>query len=330
MILLLATLFVGAATGEAAARPGDDGANGPPEHAQGEKGGKADRQGPAAGGPGNAEPRGKANGHGRDEPTQEPPAAAPPTGGERADPPKERPVEAEHAPALPPREPVLNDLPLQPPMALFVVEALGPFVLVDALDAHDPDGAIVTYHWDWGDGTSQYGTDLEFHLYDDPFVPHTITLRVTDSDGLQDTLAIRLAAADDPLTAVMELHAVDDVLVADGYGSDAGAFLLVSWVWDWGDGTTSEGPIVEHRYAEDGTYTVRLTVTDETDRSATAEGTAHVQTAAKPVAKQQAAAYVTAASGATPANEELELAPTPALPLVLALVGLMLLTARRR
>lgn len=332
LILLLVALFLGAAAGGAAARPGDDGSNGPPEHARGEKGGKTDRKDSTpGGGPGNAEPQGKANGHSRDEPPSDPPTAAPPQDTDQtATSPRDPPAEPDPSPARPHEETLPTERPLEPPVALFVIETMGPFVLVDAIDAFDPDGAIVTYHWDWGDGASQYGTDLEFHLYDDPFVPHTITLRITDSDGLQDTLAIPVAAAEDPLIAVMELHAVDDVLIADGYGSDAGSFLITSWLWEWGDGTTSEGPIAEHRYDEDGTYTVRLTVTDETDRSATTEGTAHVQTTMRPVAGQQAAAYVTAESGAAPSSEKLEVAPTPALPLVLALLGPMLVRARRR
>jgi hypothetical protein len=38
---------------------------------------------------------------------------------------------------------------------------------------------------------------------------------------------------------------------------------LVAWTWDFGDGTTGTGRAVEHRYAAAGTFTVRLTVTDD-------------------------------------------------------------------
>jgi hypothetical protein len=37
---------------------------------------------------------------------------------------------------------------------------------------------------------------------------------------------------------------------------------VVSYAWDFGDGATGEGVSVSHVFAQDGAYTVRLTVTD--------------------------------------------------------------------
>ncbi len=37
---------------------------------------------------------------------------------------------------------------------------------------------------------------------------------------------------------------------------------LVRWVWNWGDGTSGEGPDAVHAYAASGPYTITLTVTD--------------------------------------------------------------------
>ncbi|MCK4885425.1 PKD domain-containing protein, partial [Candidatus Bathyarchaeota archaeon] len=38
---------------------------------------------------------------------------------------------------------------------------------------------------------------------------------------------------------------------------------IVSYSWDFGDGTTATGVTVDHAYSEDGNYTVTLTVTDD-------------------------------------------------------------------
>jgi len=48
---------------------------------------------------------------------------------------------------------------------------------------------------------------------------------------------------------------------------------IVSYAWDFGDGSTGTGAIVEHSYGHDGTYTVTLTVTTELLKSDIASAT---------------------------------------------------------
>lgn len=49
---------------------------------------------------------------------------------------------------------------------------------------------------------------------------------------------------------------------SDSYDSDGS---IVSYDWDFGDGSTGSGATVSHTFAADGTYTVILTVTDDAD-----------------------------------------------------------------
>lgn len=44
---------------------------------------------------------------------------------------------------------------------------------------------------------------------------------------------------------------------------------IVSYVWDFGDGTTGTGKTTTHTYPNPGTYTVKLTVTDAAGNSST-------------------------------------------------------------
>ncbi|MFN2195930.1 MAG: PKD domain-containing protein [Anaerolineales bacterium] len=44
------------------------------------------------------------------------------------------------------------------------------------------------------------------------------------------------------------------------YSYDPAYIGIVSWQWDFGDGTGAEGPYVNHRYTADGSYDVTLTV----------------------------------------------------------------------
>ncbi len=48
----------------------------------------------------------------------------------------------------------------------------------------------------------------------------------------------------------------------DGTGSTAVTGTIVSWVWDFGDGTTGSGAVFQHTYAFPGEYYATLTVTD--------------------------------------------------------------------
>ena len=45
--------------------------------------------------------------------------------------------------------------------------------------------------------------------------------------------------------------------------TDSSLGMVSAWSWDFGDGTTGTGRAVEHRYTAAGTFTVRLTVTDD-------------------------------------------------------------------
>ena len=60
-----------------------------------------------------------------------------------------------------------------------------------------------------------------------------------------------------------------DGLLFDGQYTQSSA-PIVKWVWDFGDGIiddTSNSPGVGHMYQAPGSYTIRLTVTDQNDQT---------------------------------------------------------------
>jgi PKD repeat protein len=69
----------------------------------------------------------------------------------------------------------------------------------------------------------------------------------------------------------------DTIQFSDNSYDPAGAGLS-AWAWDFGDGTTSTLEYPAHRYAADGTYTVRLTVTTSDGRTASTSQSLQVQT----------------------------------------------------
>jgi parallel beta-helix repeat protein len=130
---------------------------------------------------------------------------------------------------------------------------------------------IVTWKWDFGDGSTsnEKSPTHEYAKNGD----YTVSLTVTEVDGdsntatkpgyikVQDTVPTADFSADkttgaEPLTVVFAEKCTSPY---DG---------LASWEWDFGDGTTSDQQNPTHVYAREGSYTVKLTVT-ETDGEST-------------------------------------------------------------
>ena len=75
----------------------------------------------------------------------------------------------------------------QPPVPEFDFTISGLTVCVNASKSIDPDGNIVHYKWDFGDGEEREGLEVE-HTYTKPG-RYTITLTVTDNSGITNTLS---------------------------------------------------------------------------------------------------------------------------------------------
>src|SRR5206468_4830722 len=69
-----------------------------------------------------------------------------------------------------------------------------------------------------------------------------------------------------------------DTLTFDASGSAAASgATITSYAWNFGDGaTSSSGPTTSHKYSSVGSFTVRVTVTDNQGRTGTATVTVSV------------------------------------------------------
>ncbi len=134
-----------------------------------------------------------------------------------------------------------------------------------ATDPGSIDQAGLVYTWDFGDGTQGSGPIVS-HSYATPG-DYTVKLTVTDKDGAQgsDTATVQVIAVNQPPTAMISgptQGLVGEPLIFSGSGSSDGDGGIVSYVWDFGDGSTGEGSVVTYAYTQDGIYQVVLTVRD--------------------------------------------------------------------
>ncbi len=120
---------------------------------------------------------------------------------------------------------------------------------------------IVSWAWDFGDGTSSSVQD-PIHVYTAPGT-YFVTLTVTTSAGcIANT--VQNIEVNFPPTADFEFTSTcfgEDIHFTD-LSFTSGFGPVVSWAWDFGDGNTSNLQNPVHTYAAMGSYTVSLVAYD--------------------------------------------------------------------
>jgi len=159
------------------------------------------------------------------------------------------------------------------PVSSFAYQPTEPIVnqtvTFDASQSYDPDGRIVYYNWNFGDGTTLGVTN--------PFVTHTykkdgtydVTLVVTDDSGLisstRKTVAITAKDVTRPIAEAGSDQTVDEdtTVTFDGSGSTDNVGI-VKYLWTFTDATpkTLADVAPTYNFATPGTYIVTLNVTD--------------------------------------------------------------------
>ncbi len=136
-------------------------------------------------------------------------------------------------------------------------------IVFNASSSYDIDGMIVNYTWDFGDGSIAYGMEVK-HVYPDNGT-YIVRLSIEDDDGGTDFISKIMEIKNVPPSAFFdytpdEPNDVEPVKFMDhSYDADG---EIVNISWQFGDGNYSYEKNPEHIYAENGIYTVVLTVVD--------------------------------------------------------------------
>jgi PKD repeat protein len=135
------------------------------------------------------------------------------------------------------------------------------------------DYAWKTYDWDFGDGETGQGRDVN-HAYKEA-KQYRVTLTTTAENGVRkkasryitiDSNNLKPVTSGNPLTPEFTVYVPlqspvppQDV-VFDAAASTSGSDPISTYSWDFGDSTTGQGRKVTHTYNASGEYEVTLTI----------------------------------------------------------------------
>ena len=143
-------------------------------------------------------------------------------------------------------------------------EGYSPLVVDFASAGDDPDGWIVDWSWDFGDGETGAGATVSHAFVERGGA--TVTLTVTDDEGATASASVTVNVLNrDPIAAAAVTSATAEAgedLGFDASGSTDGDGDTLSYEWDFGDAVTGAGVAPAHYYRVPGVYTVTLTVED--------------------------------------------------------------------
>ncbi len=174
------------------------------------------------------------------------------------------------------------------PTAIFALSPTGPSidetVFFNASDSTASAGrSIATYSWTFGDGRTASGVTVS-HDYDVAGT-YNVTLTVTDNRGASDSTSSSVIVVTGAPTVSFVFSpsapATGAVVRFDAVASSpAPGRSIVSYDWNFGDGSTATGVTTSHSFATAGAYNVTLTVTDNEGVTNATSSTVTVTTSA--------------------------------------------------
>jgi len=140
----------------------------------------------------------------------------------------------------------------------------GQTVTFDGSTSTDSNGTILTYNWNFGDGTSDSGRTAS-HSYS-MAGNYDVILTVYDDDDLHNSKKKTIGVyTGDPVadfTWLPERPQANTPVTFNGSLSFDVDGSITDYSWNFGDGGTATGRTVIHKYAVGGSYQVTLTVRD--------------------------------------------------------------------
>ena len=138
-------------------------------------------------------------------------------------------------------------------------------IYFSAKDVVDSDGDLLSYNWNFGDGTYAKGVEA-LHTYNTSGL-YPVTLSVNDGHNLSNSIStkqikVKINSLPVAIAGKDEITCAGDYITFDASNSYDADNDLLKYEWDFGDGTHAEGISVTKNYDNAGLYNVILKVTD--------------------------------------------------------------------
>jgi PKD repeat protein len=168
-------------------------------------------------------------------------------------------------------------------------------IRLNSSGSYDPDGSIIFYRWNFGDGSSEILATAPLHSYTDPGT-YTVTLTVVDNEGRSSMANTTVVIGGTIFTSEPPV-AQFFVSPSPGKTNQAVTFnaslsrdsngTITGYRWDFDgddvyDTSWITSPVVTHSYALQGSYYVKLEVKDNDNVT----GNFSSDVAVQPVQKQ--------------------------------------------
>ena len=174
----------------------------------------------------------------------------------------------------------------EPPVANFTYFINDLTVTFNATNSSDSDGTIIAWNWTFGDGNNGYGMIVEHNYTGEEETIYTVNLTVTDDGGKTGSTSKEIDVTNTPPVANFNYTIDGKTVEFDASSSYDENGTIVSYFWDFGDGTNGTGIEPKHEYAKDyQTYEVTLTVTDSAGATASISKNVTIDDATKPTFK---------------------------------------------
>lgn len=178
----------------------------------------------------------------------------------------------------------------EPPIALIDWNPLNPVpgqpAFFGSASSRDPDGFIVSFNWTFSDFTQitvPGNQTFVTHVFANPGL-YTVSLVVTDSSNLKGFASVSVNVVGNqtdeaPIAdffvrgsnSSQSMIHVGQLVFFDGSPSFDPDGFITFYSWNFGDGFSGSGQLASHAYINPGNYTVSLTVTDSSSKTASVQ-----------------------------------------------------------